>query len=281
MELLVPYSISAGALASSSVPELDQPEWAPGTVYVAGYLVQRTPMHRVYMRISTGGGTTAPEYDTTNWLDRGPTNRMAMWDGSLGTYTTGAGVVSSTVQIGGPAADVAILDATPGASVTVSGPGTGGSGTVGASGTLLMGGLALQAGNVTVTVSGGSVQVGSCLIGTFTDLGETIDQPKLSMADRSVREFDAYGRARRVRRHFQRVDEYAILFPTSRFDVVAGALTAVRSQASLWRGIPWLGVSVLYGMCVEPTLTLGSGDIETSMSTGALRIKSLAMGVAQ
>ena len=276
MEVLVPFFIGPDQLVSSSVPESDQPEWVSGSIYSAGTLVQRTAVHRVFMRIATGGGTTPPEYDGPNWLDRGPTNRMAMWDGSLGTYTTGAGSVSSAVRISGAADAVGLLGVTPGASVSVSGAGGGGSGTAGQAGTLMLQGLGLRAGDVTVTVSGGSVQVGACLIGTWTDLGETVDTARLGMTDKSKREFDAFGRARRVRRAFQRSDEYGITFPTERFDSVAGALAAVRSQAVLWRGIPWLGVSALYGMCIGPQLTLKAGD----QSSGTLRILSLAMGVA-
>jgi hypothetical protein len=275
VKVLVPYFIGPDQLVSSTVAEADQPEWVAGQSYVAGAMVQRTSVHRVYSRIATGGGTTPPEADPSSWQDRGATIRWAMWDGSIGTHTTASGSLSTTVAISGAADTVALLDVT-GSSVSVSGAGGSGSAGVPSHGTVLLSGLGMGSGNVTVSVSGGgTVQVGACMIGTFTDLGTTLAGPKLGMTDKSKRSFDAFGRPTLVKRAFQRADEYQIAFPTSNLDLVAGALTAVRSQAALWVGIDWLGTSALYGLCTDWSLTRKAGE----MSTGAIKISSLAMGV--
>lgn len=275
MRVLVPYLISDALLISSSVAETDQPEWVSDTSYAADTLVMRASRHRVYRRITAGGGTTPPEADTTVWQDIGPTSRWAMFDGAVGTATTASGSISVSLAIPGPTDDVVLLGVA-GSSVSVTAPGA--SRTVSVSnGIARISGLGAGAGTMQITVSGGSsVAVGSCLVGTYSDLGEVIDRAQLGIVDKSRKEFDAWGRPELVRRSFQRRQQFPFVFDTSAFDAVAGALAAVRSQAVLWEGVPWLDATVIYGLCRDWSLTRSSAD----KSRGTVTIESLSMGVA-
>lgn len=274
MRVLVPYLISDALLLSSSVPEADQPEWVSGATYAADVLTMRAARHRVYRRITAGGGTTPPEADTTVWQDIGPTARWAMFDGAVGTATAASGSISVSLAIPGPADDLVLLGVA-GSSVSVTAPGASRAASV-SNGVARITGLGATAGTMQITVSGGSsVAVGSCLIGTYSNLGEVVDKAQLGIVDKSRKEFDAWGRPELVRRGFQRRQQFPIIFDTSAFDAVASALAAVRSQAVLWEGVPWLDATVIYGMCRDWSLTRSSAD----KSRGTVTIESLSMGV--
>lgn len=275
MRVLVPYLISDALLLSSSVAETDQPEWVSGASYAADALAMRAARHRVYRRITAGGGTTPPEADPTVWQDIGPTSRWAMFDGAVGTSTTASGSISVSLSIPGPSDDVVLLGVA-GSSVSVAATGASRTASV-SNGVARITGLGASAGTMQITVSGGSsVAVGSCLVGTYSDLGDVVDRAQLGIVDKSRKEFDAWGRPELVRRSFQRRQQFQFVFDTSAFDAVAGALAAVRSQAVLWEGVPWLDATVIYGMCRDWSLTRSSSE----KSRGTVTIESLSMGVA-
>lgn len=100
-KVLFPVSITGAMLVSCSVPEPDttrlmgdgttgEVAWVSGTTYSKNARVYRATTHRVYRDSAGGGGTTAPEYDKTRWIDEGPTNRWAWADGKSTTRTTWA-----------------------------------------------------------------------------------------------------------------------------------------------------------------------------------------------
>lgn len=79
--------IDDAALVSSTVPETDAPAWVSGTTYALGDEVIRTETHRVYVCLSAGVSTTAPEDDSSRWSDDRPTNRWSMFDLQVSTKT--------------------------------------------------------------------------------------------------------------------------------------------------------------------------------------------------
>jgi len=82
MKVIPPIQITDAMLTSSTAAEPGAGEvaWISGTTYAVGDVRIRTETHRKYQRLIAGAGTTAPELDTINWLDIGPTNRWAMFD---------------------------------------------------------------------------------------------------------------------------------------------------------------------------------------------------------
>lgn len=92
MKILVPVTITDSVLISSSVPENDYAAWASATNYVIGDRRIRAQTHRIYECVSDHLSTSTPPedlvaIDTPLWADIGPTNRWAMFDNVVGTYT--------------------------------------------------------------------------------------------------------------------------------------------------------------------------------------------------
>lgn len=89
-------SITAGGV---ELPEDPNPAWAAGTTYAEGDRVHSPTTHRVYESLknaNTGKDPTLPANRTTAagvgtwWLEVGPTNRTAMFDGLVSSQTSAA-----------------------------------------------------------------------------------------------------------------------------------------------------------------------------------------------
>lgn len=123
--VLVPIAISTASLTSSSVSETDYAPWASGTTYAQNAYCISPVSHRVYQSLvannvghdptlaANQGGTTP------YWLDYGPTNQWAMFDGEVNTQTIApsplnvvlhAGVVTD-LYLAGVVADVVTVTA--------------------------------------------------------------------------------------------------------------------------------------------------------------------------
>lgn len=98
MKILLPTTITDSILISSSVPENDYAAWASSTNYVVGDKRIRVETHRIYECVSDHLSTSTPPEDLTGgptplWADIGPTNRWAMFDDVIGTYTEATGEI--------------------------------------------------------------------------------------------------------------------------------------------------------------------------------------------
>ena len=96
-----PIPIVGSVFVSSTVPALNtnpsygdvEVLWVSGTTYAIGDKCAYAG--RKYQRLIAGAGTTVPSSDTTNWLDIGPTNQMAMFD----LYRNSQTVYSSPITV--------------------------------------------------------------------------------------------------------------------------------------------------------------------------------------
>lgn len=82
MRVIPPLTITDAMLTSSTAaePGVGETAWVSGTTYAVGDVRILTSTHRKYYRNNAGAGTTAPNLDTVNWTDIGPTNKWAMFD---------------------------------------------------------------------------------------------------------------------------------------------------------------------------------------------------------
>lgn len=170
---------------SATVSETDYAEWSGGVTYAVGDRRIRSSQHAIFERLIAGGGTTPPEDDAVNWWRVSSTSRWMMFDDSPSTATAATGTVGVVLSVAS-AVDGVVLSGVKGTQLQVYG---------GASGTTLLrtvavpapvypattsrvvvSGLSVAAGErLGLTVTGsGTVEVGSCLIGRFVDLGETV-----------------------------------------------------------------------------------------------------------
>lgn len=91
MHVLIPTTITDSMLSSCTIaePTTGETAWASGGTYALGDRRIRSTTHRVYECVlAHSGRSTAPESDTTYWLDVGPTARWAMFDNQVSTQST-------------------------------------------------------------------------------------------------------------------------------------------------------------------------------------------------
>lgn len=123
LSVIVPNPIATNNLASSTAPENDYAVWSSATTYALGALVISTVTHRIYESMQASNLNKDPtdiknqSGATVYWLDVGPTNRWAMFDGEVSTQTVIAspltvvmkpGVFNSIYMAGLDADDVTI-----------------------------------------------------------------------------------------------------------------------------------------------------------------------------
>jgi len=94
---VAPWCILPSMLTSSTEaePGAGETAWVSGTTYAVDDVRVYTTDHRKYKRLVAGAGTTAPNLDTTNWEDSGPSNKWAMFD----VYRNTATVATSPLTV--------------------------------------------------------------------------------------------------------------------------------------------------------------------------------------
>jgi hypothetical protein len=99
-------SITEGGVA---MPEDDNPAWAAGVTYAEGDRVHVVSTHKVYESLksgNTGKDPTKPASQfnisgtPTWWAEVGPSNKRAMFDGTISTQTAGASPLVITLRPG-------------------------------------------------------------------------------------------------------------------------------------------------------------------------------------
>lgn len=109
MQCILPTTVTDAMLVSSSVPETDYPAYSSGTTYAAGARVIVAAAHRCYESLVAGNIGNAPATSPAQWLDIGPTNRWACFDGLVGTATTAATSIEIVINPG-MVDSIALLD---------------------------------------------------------------------------------------------------------------------------------------------------------------------------
>lgn len=124
LRIMIPAVIDDSKLTSSTVPETDYAVWNSGTTYALGARCIKN--HRIFESQVATGNINKDPVDPVNqfgtivyWLDIGPTNRYAMFDGYISTPTVAT--TSMTVVLHAGAANMIYLDGLEGANtLTVS-----------------------------------------------------------------------------------------------------------------------------------------------------------------
>lgn len=114
--ILVPVDVINGAGVLSSVTaggvalaEDTNPAWASGTTYAAGARVHLVSTHKVYESAQSGNvgkdpSLPANQYNASGvatwWIEVGPTNRTAMFDGQVTSQTSAASPLVVTLRPG-------------------------------------------------------------------------------------------------------------------------------------------------------------------------------------
>lgn len=268
MKILVPITLTDAMLSSSSIAEPDAGEtaWNAATSYTVGQRCIRTATHRVYENLIAGVNATAPEDALTGatprWLDYGPTNRWAAFDGIVNTPSTATTTFTYVLLPGffnaiafygldGATITVSIKDA-PGGSVFYTYSGSLLEppvdyydyyfGTIRGLSKLVLSDILLYANpEVTITVTGvGTVEAGMI---AFGDLRPLISEGGFGGAQYgasaepitySYINTDTFGRTSIVRRHSATNMRVSVVLPKTDADAALAIVQSVLDVPAAW-----------------------------------------------
>ena len=240
----------------SNVPETDHAAWVAATAYTAGNRVIRTGVHRIYQRVISGTTATAPESDTVNWVDVGPTNAWAMLDGEVSTATIIADSIKVTLAPGrvtglslfglvGSSVSAVVVDGDTGAEVYRA--------------STVLDAAVIQDwwayvyepfrqqtewvlsdlppytnARISVVISGTFTACAAVVVGTVYGLGGTLIGPRLGITDYSRKETDEFGAATFVRRAYAKRLTCELLLNTSDLAGALAILSDLRATPAVY-----------------------------------------------
>lgn len=281
MKIIPPISVTDAKLTASNVPETDYTEWSSITSYTTGQTVRvtTTGVHRIYEAL-TGSTNKPPQSNPTEWLDIGPTNRWAMFDGKVGTYTESSAAwtvgAGNGIQIeilpGEIVNSVALLEVyAESVTVEVDDPIDGivytqtvnlvDNGIVGdlyeyfftpieRLQTLLLTDLPAY-GTATVRISidksDGAAKCGQLIAGQQQEIGDLLYGAGVGILDFSRKDTDEFGLVTIIERDYSRRASFDVSIPAARTDYILRLLARYRATAVLWVGAEHRPSTIVYG----------------------------------
>lgn len=258
MMVIAPLAITPAMLTSSTLAETEHAAWASGTTYAAG--ARCIKARHIWESAQGGNLNRDPEADDgTWWLDAGPTNRWAMFDGAVNTASADSADITVVLTPGAIVDSVACIAAS-GSAVRVqmhdgaasvydqtqsldSTPIDDWEGYFFAdqvlAGELLFTGLPRYlSGVITVTVAeaASAAAIGALVLGRLHDLGGTEAGASAGITDYSRKEADDFGATALVRRAYAKTSQQRLLLPTSDLRRVQALLAGLRATPAVWVG---------------------------------------------
>lgn len=268
--VIIPKTIDDSNFVSSSLSEVDYPNWDqspnPQLSYNVGdRCIVTTGYHKIYEAIqpvtSTPNTTTPPHTLTTHWVEVGPTNRWSAFDTSGGTfsYSSGANIVFSFTM--DRATSIALVELTArSVRIQATAPGypnyydqtynLGDRAVINnwydyftadsflATELIITDIPAIPATTFTITIENNSnpLQVGNFIAGTNIEMGNTKYGAKIGIIDYSKKEVNEFGKATIVKRTFSKKMDVTLDVDNGIIDSVAARLNYLRSTPCLWVG---------------------------------------------
>ncbi|WP_235530340.1 hypothetical protein, partial [Sphingomonas sp. Leaf62] len=264
LKMVRPLAMTDAVLTATSVAENDAPAWVSTTTYTDGAKVRVG--HRVFESLAGGNVGNDPTGSVGKWIDIGPTNRWAMFDQALGSATTAAAPIVVTLATG-TANTIALLDV---AGTTVHVQAQGYDRTL-AIGTAAMVFSDLPGGSVTVTIAGGgSVSVGTLLVGHTVALGVTEASPTAGITDYSRKEVDDFGEVTIVQRAWSKRMQASARIRSDAVDTVFDRIAGVRATPTLWIGDEGNEALTIYGFFKEASIEVGEATSKLSLQIDGL-----------
>lgn len=270
MKILDPITITDSILISSSVSEDDYPIWAPSTNYVMGDKRIRTETHRIYECVSDHLSTSVPPEDLTGggtplWADIAPTNRWAMFDNVIGTYTTATGEILVELAPGiiggfngmefeGELLEVTMLDDAGGTEIYSFSKSLDGTQFFSVVEFLLAEFVQIPLVSLTdlpdmfyncrviVRISGtSSVKCGLCQVGVIHDIGNFDYGLSLRNEDYSVKTVTSQGYTTLIPGLDRKLMEGNLIVPFEKFNQVERLLTSLKKRPATYIGADYTG----------------------------------------
>lgn len=109
IRIIKPMTITTSMVVASSMAEDSTAAWSAGTSYATGAEAHDPLLHRRYRSLADNNLGNSPSVSSTQWLDIGPTDRWAPFDGAIGTACAQAGSISYTLRPGVAVTAVALF----------------------------------------------------------------------------------------------------------------------------------------------------------------------------
>lgn len=269
MKLIRPTPIADAQLVDSTVAESDHFPWSAGTTYGLGE--RTTQAHRIWESMQAVNLAHDPQTaGVAWWVDMGPTNRWAMFDGKLHTATTADALL--TIELAPGRIDALALLQVEASVATVSM--AVGAEEVYSRTVSLIDDSAITDwhlyffepvrpkdylvltdlpvfGEATTTIElsklSGTVSCGMCVVGQQVDLGGTLSSPSVGINDYSQKSTDDFGNATLVQRSFSKRLSAKLIVDNPEVDRIVTALSAVRAIPVLWIGDEHYSALLIYG----------------------------------
>lgn len=277
MKIIRPALITDTSLAASSVPDAPT-AWIEGATYAQGDHAQDPATHREYESLQSGNVGRALG-DPAWWLDTGVTNRWRMFDQINGSQTVVEEQLQVDLLISGRVNAVALLNveaaavqitATVGETVVydMTYSMTSSSGIVDwfdyffepieRRPDLIVTNLPTysnMAVRVRVTRPGGTVKVGSLVIGQVRELGGTLQGMSAGIVDYSRKATDDFGNAMLVERAFAKKLDARVVVDNGEVDEVVALLSQLRATPVVWLAADRFSAGGVFGFYRNFTVT--------------------------
>lgn len=273
MKIIRPVAVTDTVLASSNVPEAE-PVWSAATNYALNAIVRGNvpdTAHRLFMSLQASN-LNHPLSDPAWWVETGPTNRWAMFDGSNTTLTTNADSIVVELETSSRVDSVALLNISAGLvriemiddvegvvyDQTFSLTSSGGIvdwhayffDPIARKTDLVVFGLPPYANStltVTITDTGSIASLGALVIGLSKILGETAMGASIGIQDYSRKEQNAFGDFVLVERAYSKRATFSVWTPRGFTDELQTLLASYRAVPIVYVGSEEFGSTVIFG----------------------------------
>jgi hypothetical protein len=274
MYVIRPVTITESILTSSTVTEPatgtdpDPAAWNGATAYAVGDRVHYATTHKIYQRVVAGTTATAPDLDSTNWLEVSATNRWKMFDSSRESQTTKADSIVVVLTPGVFADALALLNLGA-ASARVQVTGTSYDETQELAirvvndwwdyfyepfeykQDVVFDGLPMALDNeITITVAntGSTAGIGVCVLGLSREIGVVEYGASVGITDYSIKSTDAFGQTTIVERAWSKRMNLTVWVDDTNVDANQRLLASYRAKPLVWVGVGNLYESlIVYG----------------------------------
>lgn len=298
MKLIRPMTINDAALLSSNVADPDYAAWSSSTTYVQGERVSVTlaDSHKVYESLQSANTNNSPATSPLWWVEVGGTNRWKMFDQSITSQTSNADSIDCVFQADGYINAVALLNTYAEAAriqVTDSVDGLVYDQTF----SLVSGGgitdwwayffepityvsdkvitdmpmYANSTVQVTLSLSGGTVLCGGCVLGLSSEIGGVQYGASVGIQDYSVKQRDQFGNYTILQRAFSKRATFQILVENYLVDIVQAMLASYRATPIVYFGSDLYSSTIVYGFYKDFSIVIS----QPSHSVCSLEIEGL------
>lgn len=284
MKFIKPLTITQALLTTTNVTETDTTEWLPATAFTAGQTCMVTTTangasvasHKIYTAVinNTGFDPTLAA-NSAKWTETSSTNRYKMFDQIVQDQTSRSGGIDVVITPGTYTNSLALIN-TEGSDVDIVMTST-------ADGEVYNENFSLTSfsgiqdwyayfftpiermtelflsdlpvyldATVAVSInSSGVAKCGALVLGTFFDVGQSLNGAQFGIIDYSIKNTDAQGRITITEREYAKKAQVDVLVETARMFQVNMALTSVLNTPVVFAANENDSNTVIYGYYKE------------------------------